>query len=66
MLKELFNSTKIASLIKNKFGMYVLQKAIDTMKPEEKAEIKEHLSQKINLTSKQEKSRLMSLIDLLN
>lgn len=66
MLKELFNSTKIASLIKNKFGMYVLQKAIDTMQKEEKAEIKEHLCQKISITSKQEKTRLISLIDLLN
>jgi len=66
MLKDLFNSTKIASLIKNKFGMYVLQKAIDTMSVEEKSEIKEHLTQKINLTSKQEKSRLVSLIDLLS
>ncbi len=46
--------------------MYVLQKAIDTMKPEEKAEIKEYLTQKINITSKQEKYRLISLIDLLS
>lgn len=66
MLKELFNSTKIASLIKNKFGMYVLQKAIETMKPEEKSEIKDYLNQKLSITSRQEKQRLNGLIDLLN
>jgi hypothetical protein len=45
--------------------MYVLTKAIETMTLEEKTEIKDHLSQKLNMTSKQEKSRLVHLIELL-
>lgn len=65
MVKELFNVSKIASLLKNKFGTYVLQKAIDIMNPQEKTEIKEYLIKKINTTSKQEKTRLNALLDLM-
>jgi hypothetical protein len=66
MIKELFNSAKIASLIKNKYGMFVLQKASSNLKPDEKLEIKNHINQKINLTSKQEKVKLVFLLELLN
>ena len=36
------------------------------MSYDEKLEIKEHLIKKLNFTSKQEKSRLNALIDLIN
>ena len=65
MIKELFKSTKIASLIKNKFGMYVLSKSIETMSQEEKKDIKVYLLQKVSSMSKQEKTRLNALIEHL-
>jgi len=46
--------------------MFVLQKAIESMRCEEKIEIKEYLIKKLGVTSKQEKGRLNALIDLLN
>ena len=52
-------------MIKNKYGNYVLQKAISTLLPEEKKEIKEELTKKVSVTSNKEKGRLSSLIDIL-
>jgi len=46
--------------------MFVLQKAIETMKCEEKLEIKEYLIKKLSVTSKQEKGRLNALIELIS
>jgi hypothetical protein len=65
IVKELFNASKISSLIKNKYGNYVLQKAISILHPEKKREIKEDLLKKVNVTSNKEKVRLKTLIDCL-
>jgi hypothetical protein len=65
MVKELFNAGKISSLLKNKYGNFVLQKAIQVMTKEEKKEIKEYLSKRVSLTSNKEKARLGSLIELI-
>ena len=65
MYKELFNFGKISSLLKNKYGNFVIQKAIKTMTSEERAMIKEDLVKKVNVTSVKEKSRMNGLLDLL-
>lgn len=65
MIKELFNTTKISSLLKNKYGNFVLQKTIQVMNIDEKKEIKELLNKKISLTSNKEKIRLNSLFELI-
>ena len=65
IVKELFNASKISSLIKNKYGNYVLQKVISILNPEKKREIKEDLLKKLNVTSNKEKVRLKTLIDCL-
>lgn len=65
MIKELFNTSKISSLLKNKYGNYVLQKAIQIMTNEEKMEIKEYLMKKVSFTSNKEKARLSSLIEII-
>ena len=65
-LIEIFNFSKISSILKNKYGNFVLQKAIMIMSPEEKKEIKEYLIKKIGLISNKEKARLKGLIDILN
>jgi len=65
MVKELFNAGKISSLLKNKYGNFVLQKAIQVMSKEEKKEIKEHLAKKVSFTSNKEKARLNTLIDII-
>ncbi len=65
MIRELFNTAKISSLLKNKYGSYVLQKAIQIMKPDEKVEIKDYLIKKVSITSNKEKARLKSLIEII-
>jgi hypothetical protein len=65
MYKELFNFAKIGSLLKNKYGNFVIQKAIKTMTGNERVEIKEELMKKVNVTSSKEKSRMNSLLELL-
>jgi hypothetical protein len=65
MIKELFNSNKLTSLLKNKYGNFVIQKAINVMSSGEKFQIKEELLKKLISTSNKEKVRLNSLIELL-
>jgi len=65
-IKDLFNFSKITSLLKNKYGNFVLQKAIMVMSFEEKIQIKEYLISKISLISNKEKTRLKALIDIIN
>jgi hypothetical protein len=65
MIRELFNTTKISSLLKNKYGNFVLQKAIQVMNNDEKKEIKDILAKKISLTSNKEKVRLNSLLEII-
>jgi hypothetical protein len=65
-VKDLFNFLKISSLLKNKYGNFVLQKAIMIMTSTEKKEIKEYLVKKINLISNKEKARLKGLIDIID
>jgi hypothetical protein len=65
MVKELFNASKISSLLKNKYGNFVIQKAISVMSFEEKKEIKDYLAKRVGFTSNKEKARLNSLIDII-
>jgi hypothetical protein len=65
MIRELFNTTKISSLLKNKYGNFVLQKAIQVMDIDEKKDIKDNLAKKISLTSNKEKVRLNSLLEII-
>jgi hypothetical protein len=65
-IKDIFNFSKISSLLKNKYGNFVLQKAIMIMTPQEKREIKEYLVKKIGLISNKEKARLKGLIEIIN
>ena len=65
MIKEIFNPFKISSLIKNKYGNFVLQKAIYVLTNEEKKEIKEELMKKVSFNSNKEKMRLISILEFL-
>lgn len=65
IVKELFNNTKIASLIKNKYGNFVLQKAIVLLNEDAKLELKQDILKKIKVTSNKEKTRLNKLIEML-
>jgi len=65
MIKELFNTSKLSSLLKNKYGNYVLQKAIHIMSYDEKSEIREYLMKKVSFSSNKEKARLNALIDMI-
>ncbi len=65
MIRELFNTSKLSSLLKNKYGNYVLQKAIQIMSFEEKNEIREYLMKKVSFSSNKEKARLCDLINMI-
>ncbi len=65
MIKEIFNTSKLSSLLKNKYGNYVLQKAIQIMSIQEKIEIKQHLMKKSSFSSTKEKARLNDLIEMI-
>jgi len=64
-IKEVFHQSKILYLIKNKYGNYVLQKALQIMTHSEKREIKESLNNNMNSFSKKDKSRLKEFLDVI-
>lgn len=65
IIKELFKLTKIGVLLKNKFGVYVLQKAVSVMDIGQKKDTKEYLSKKLSSFSKQEKQLVKNFITML-
>lgn len=63
LLKSLFQDSKLSYIIKYKFGLSVVSKAIDSMTIEEKVEIKELLLKRMTSLSKQEQLRLNAIIN---
>lgn len=62
---NLFCSSNLSSLIKNKYGNYVLTRAISNMNDSEKKEIKSFLIKRIDLASNKEKLRINSIVDMM-
>ena len=65
LCKELFKSDKISSLLKNKFGNFVIQKALKILPENEKQIIKEELTKHVNIVSVKERARLSKLIEII-
>lgn len=65
MINDLFNPTKLLGLLKNKYGSFVLQKAINFMTTKEREEMLNFLNSKINVTSIKEKNRINIFLELL-
>ena len=64
MFRNLFIKGDVSSLIKNKYGNYVLTKAIKLMNNDDKREIKQCLLKKKDICSNREKNRLSTLIEM--
>ena len=62
--KQLFFNSKILVVIKNKYGRYVLQKAIKMMNDRQKCEIKNKLVN-LDVSSMKEKNRIKSFLSFL-
>jgi hypothetical protein len=52
-------------LLKNKYGNFVLQKAINLMNSDVKKDVKEFLTKKININGSKEKTKFNILLELL-
>jgi hypothetical protein len=61
---EMFNNSKITNLFKNKYGNFVLHKALQLLKPEDKADLKELVMKKLNNAFNKEKSKYNDLLEL--
>ena len=66
MINDIMNPGKLLSLLKNKYGTFVLQKAISYLSAPEKEKIKNFLQNKINVTSSNEKVRVNAFFEMLN
>ncbi len=60
----MFNSAKITNMFKNKYGNFVLHKALLLIKPEDKAELREIVIKKLNNAFNKEKSKFNDLLEL--
>ena len=63
LIDDIMNPGKIPGLLKNKYGSFVLQKAVNYLTAVEKEEVRVYLQTKINLTSSKEKARLNSFFE---
>ena len=61
IFNKLFAERELLSVLKNKYGRFVLQKAVKIMQKEKKEEIKNSLSQ-LNLSSQKESNHLKSFL----
>lgn len=66
MVVELFSPFKFPNLIKNKYGGFVIQKAVLFMSSNEKQETKKLINSKLDVTSSKERTRLESFLKLLD
>lgn len=60
----MFNSPKLPNLFKNKYGNFVLHKALMLLKPEDKAEVKEIVKKKVSTCYSKEKFKFNDLLEL--
>lgn len=60
----MFNHVKITNLFKNKYGNFVLHKALLLLKLEDKAELKDLVVKKYNNAFNKEKSKYCDLLEL--
>jgi hypothetical protein len=65
MNKELFNVSKISSILKNKYSNFVIQKAINKMSLEERLSLKEELKKRIDISSVKERVHINKLIEII-
>jgi hypothetical protein len=65
MINDLFIPNKLSTLLKNKFGSFVLQKAINFMSSKDKEEVRNTIVNKIDISSTKEKNRINSFLNLL-
>jgi hypothetical protein len=66
MIDELFNPGKLLSLLKNKYGGFVLQKSINYLTKEEREEMSLFIQTKVNVTSQKEKTRINTFLQFLS
>jgi hypothetical protein len=66
MIDDIFNPGKLLGLLKNKYGSFVLQKAVNYLSPEAREEMKIHLQSRLNVTSTKEKSRINAFFESLS
>jgi hypothetical protein len=60
------NPNKILSMLKNKYGSFVLLKSVAYLNSSEKEEMKTFIQNKINVTSSKEKTRINSFFEMLS
>jgi hypothetical protein len=65
MIDELIHPGKLLGLLKNKYGGFVLQKSINHLTQQERADRRKMLESKINVTSQKERARVNSFLELL-
>jgi hypothetical protein len=66
MISELFSPFKFPNLTKNKYGGFVIQKAVVFMSQNEKQDTKKLINSKLDITSNKERIRLESFLKLLD
>ena len=60
------NNSNFISLLRNKYGTFVLHKAISVLNPNEKIEMKKFLLKNINVNGVKEKNKFVVIMELLD
>jgi len=65
IVNELLKRSVLTSMLKNKFCFGIIQKTINYINEDDKAELKDYLTKKLKCTSNQEKSRILTLLEIV-
>lgn len=60
-----FNVSNFVLILKNKYGNFVIQKAIARMSQNEKEEMKEYLIKKVSVNGGKERTKFNAILELL-
>jgi hypothetical protein len=60
------NTTNFVVILKNKYGNFVIQKAIMRINANDRLELKEYLNKNVNINGGKERSKFNAILELLS
>jgi hypothetical protein len=60
------NTSNFLIILKNKYGNFVIQKAIIRISPNDRLELKDYLNKNVNINGGKERSKFNAILELLS
>jgi hypothetical protein len=64
-VSDIFNCNNFLQFLKNKYGNFVMLKAVSLLSSEEKLEVKDFILKKVNVTGSKDKAQVCLILENL-